>query len=474
MPIPKKISEIQASLSSLEFTCQELLESYLQQIEQNNPNLNALLEVDHEGAMEYARRVDERLILKQPLKPLEGIFLTIKDTIHVEGFHTTCASKILKNYKPPFEAHCVKLLKEAGAYVLAKNNCDEFAMGSSNENSAYGTAKNPCSTDHVPGGSSGGSASAVRANFCLGSLGSDTGGSIRQPAAFCGVVGFKPTYGRVSRRGLVAFASSLDQVGPITNNVEDAHRLFQVISGFDELDSTCVRMPTIPGSLETSLKGTKLGVIQEFFPPELDPRVKKEIDHLLELFEDAGGQLVSISIPHLKYSLPAYYILASAEASSNLSRFDSIRYGSRQFSDLDLNALYALERSEGFGDEVIRRIILGTFVLSSGYYEAFYRKAQRIRSLIKSEFEEALTKCDALAGPTTPTPAFAIGSKITDPIEMYHSDLFTVPANICSSPAISIPCGDTEENLPIGFQLIGRAMEDEKVLSIAMALEGLL
>jgi len=473
MQFPKSIVEIQTALIQREFSCEQLLEHYLAAIHQFNPQINALLEINEQGAREYARTIDGKLEKENDLQGLEGIFFTIKDNIHVSGFPTTCSSKMLQDFEPAFEAHSVQLLRQAGACILGKNNCDEFAMGSSNENSAFGIVRNPNDLERVPGGSSGGSAAAVKAGMCLASLGSDTGGSIRQPAAFCGVVGFKPTYGRVSRRGLVAFASSLDQIGPLTNSVEDARRIFRTISRHDEQDSTSLKTTSSGKSFSFEIKGSRLGIIEEFFPPELEAGVKSKIDAILQKYVGAGGEIVSVSIPHLKYSLPAYYILACAEASSNLSRFDSIRYGKRQFPDSNLQELYALERSSGFGDEVIRRMILGSFVLSKGYYDAFYRKAQKVRSLVRMELESALKSCDALAGPTTPTVAFELGAKTSDPLAMYHSDLFTVLANITASPAISIPCTQNHLELPVGLQLIGNPLEDEKILSVAKAMEGL-
>ncbi len=424
-------------------------------------------------AQNYARDLDQKIAGGCSLQGLEGVFLAIKDNIHARGFETTCSSKILKGYLPAFESPAVSLLRQEGACILGKTNCDEFAMGSSNENSAFGPVRNPRDRDRVPGGSSGGSAAAVAALMCSAALGSDTGGSIRQPAAFCGVVGFKPTYGRISRRGLVAFASSLDQIGPITHTVGDASILYKIMAKPDAHDSTSLTNIDNDSLCEVRLKGATLGIVEEFFPPELDSMVQSRLESSLKNFEKAGGNLTRVSLPHLKYSLPAYYILACAEASSNLARYDSIRYGNREYPGVGIEELYQKERSLGLGDEVKRRMILGAYVLSEGYYEAFYRKAQKVRSLIRTEMENALRSCDALVGPTTPTLPFLLGSKVSDPMEMYYSDLFTVIANITSAPAISIPCQKSEDALPVGIQLIGKPFEDSKILSLAEAVENL-
>ncbi|MEE3253339.1 MAG: Asp-tRNA(Asn)/Glu-tRNA(Gln) amidotransferase subunit GatA, partial [Nitrospinota bacterium] len=401
--------------------------------------------------------------------PLLGIPIALKDLICTSGSRTTCSSKILDQFVAPYNATVVNRLQAAGAVIVGKTNMDEFAMGSSNENSSLHPTKNPWALDRVPGGSSGGSAAAVAAHECIAALGSDTGGSIRQPAGFCGVTGLKPTYGRVSRFGLVAFASSLDQIGPITKSVADAAILMSVIGGKDQQDSTSadVPMPDFIQALNQDVKGMKLGIPKEYFTGGIQPEVEKAVQDGIRTLESLGMQTVEVSLPHLDYAVAAYYIIACAEASTNLSRYDGVKYGYRTNNSDNLANMYENTREEGFGEEVKRRIILGTFVLSSGYYDAYYLKGQKVRTLIKQDFENALEKCDVIAAPVTPYPAFKIGEKLDDPLQMYLADIYTISANLAGIPAMSIPCGFVDrENLPVGLQLMGKHFDEASLITV--------
>ncbi|MEE9585158.1 MAG: Asp-tRNA(Asn)/Glu-tRNA(Gln) amidotransferase subunit GatA, partial [Candidatus Brocadiales bacterium] len=404
---------------------------------------------------------------------LAGVPTAVKDNICTRGLRTTCASKILGNFVPPYDAHVTERLKAEGAVIVGKTNLDEFAMGSSTENSGFKPTRNPWDADRSPGGSSGGSAAAVAAGMAYMALGSDTGGSVRQPASFCGVVGMKPTYGRVSRYGLVAFGSSLDQIGPITRDVRDAALLLQVIAGHDERDSTCAKMP-VPdyvSTLEDRIDGVRIGVPKEYFAEGLNDEVRQAVEGAIETYKSLGASVVEISLPHTPYAVAVYYIIATAEASSNLARYDGVRYGYRTAASDGIISMYSRSRAEGFGSEVKRRIMLGTYALSSGYYEAYYLKASKVRNLIRQDFLSAFEDVDVILGPTSPTPAFRIGERIENPLEMYLSDVFTIPANLAGIPGISIPCGFTLENLPIGMQLMGRHFDELTLLKVARAFE---
>lgn len=405
--------------------------------------------------------------------PLAGLSIAIKDNIVTKGIKTTCGSKILENYIPPYDATVVRKLKNAGAVIVGKTNMDEFAMGSSTEHSAFGPTKNPRDPSRIPGGSSGGSTAAVAAGLCLAALGSDTGGSIRQPAALCGVVGLKPTYGRVSRYGLVAFASSLDQIGPITTGVKDAAKILNVISGFDPFDSTSLNtpVPDFTDKLDRGVKGLKIGMPKEYFLDGIQEEILASVKDAARALKKEGAELIDISLPHTEYAVPTYYIIAPAEASANLARYDGIRYGLSIRDAKDLKDLYKRSRSVGFGPEVTLRIIIGTYVLSSGYYDAYYRKAGQVRTLIKEDFTKAFKKIDLILTPTTPTTAFRLGEKLDDPIKMYLSDIFTIPCNLAGLPGISIPCGKDKNGLPIGMQLIGKPLDEETLLRAANCYE---
>ncbi len=407
-----------------------------------------------------------------PLPPLAGVPISLKDVIVTRGLATTAASKILQGWIPPYDAHVVDKLRAAGAVILGKVNCDEFAMGSSTERSAYQRTKNPWDPGRVPGGSSGGSSASVAAGLCVGSLGTDTGGSIRQPAAFCGVVGIKPTYGRVSRWGIVAFASSLDQVGPITRSVADAALLLETICGFDERDSTSLDepVPKFSDALVGEVTGLRVGLPKEYFGDGIDADVRAALDKTVAALKDRGATIVDVSLPHTHLALAAYYIIAPAEASSNLARYDGIRFGKAAAGAKDLMDLYMRSRGAGFGPEVKRRIMLGTYALRSGYYDAFYKKAQQVRALIKRDFDEAFTQCDVLLTPTTPTAAYKLGSKAT-PLDMYLGDIFTLACNLAGLPGISVPCGLTSDGLPIGAQLLGKPLDESTLIRTAAVIE---
>ena len=404
--------------------------------------------------------------------PLKGIPIAVKDNMCIKGEPTTCASKILEGFRPPYDATVISKLKAQGASIQGKTNMDEFAFGSSTETSCYGPTRNPWDLERIPGGSSGGSTAAVAADEAIAALGSDTGGSIRQPASLCGVVGLKPTYGRVSRYGLIAFASSLDQIGPICKDVEDTALLMNAICGFDEMDSTSVdlKVPDFTQSLIKDVKKIKIGIPKQYFPKGLNEEVKKAVLQSVDVLKKLGAETIEISLPHTEFAVSTYYIIATAEASSNLARFDGVKYGYRAASST-LNDMYFKSRTESFSEEAKRRIILGTYCLSSGYYEAYYLKAQKVRALIKKDFDEAFKKCDCIVVPTSPTPAFKIGEKIDNPLEMYLSDIFTIPVNLAGIPAVSIPCGLSGEGLPIGLQIMGRPFEEELLLQAAYTFE---
>jgi aspartyl-tRNA(Asn)/glutamyl-tRNA(Gln) amidotransferase subunit A len=458
-------------LDNGEISPQELAASVFQRIESVEGKVRSYVSLTKENALNDAVRAEES-IKKGGKYTLAGIPIAIKDNICTEGIKTTCSSRMLENFIPPYESAVTGKLKKEGYILTGKTNLDEFAMGSSTENSAFGFTRNPWDIERVPGGSSGGSAAAVAADECIAALGSDTGGSIRQPAAFCGVVGLKPTYGRVSRYGLVAFASSFDQIGPITKNVKDSAIMMNIISGHDTRDSTSADMPVpdFTAVLGYELRGLKIGVPKEYFIEGMDKEVAHSVKEAIKKLETLGAVPVEISLPHTEYAVAAYYILATSEASSNLARYDGVKYGLRTGGD-DLIGMYMKTREEGFGAEVKRRIILGTYALSSGYYDAYYRKAQQVRTLIKGDFEKAFETVDVIATPTTPTPAFKAGEKTQDPLQMYLTDIFTISVNLAGVPGISIPCGFTSGNLPIGLQIIGKHFDEESVLKTAYAYE---
>ncbi|MBW1991221.1 MAG: Asp-tRNA(Asn)/Glu-tRNA(Gln) amidotransferase subunit GatA [Deltaproteobacteria bacterium] len=465
------ISSLAPRLARREVSPVEVTEQLLSRIAAQNPALNVYITVDEDGALAQAREAEARLARGEGT-PLTGIPLAVKDVLVTEGLRTTCASRILENYIPPYDATVCARLRQQGAIFLGKVNMDEFAMGSSTENSAFGPSRNPWNPEHITGGSSGGSAAAVAADLCVAALGSDTGGSIRQPASHCGVVGLKPTYGRVSRYGLVAYASSLDQVGPLTKEVRDAALLLKAMAGYDPRDSTSAPV-AVPDYLETlgrDIKGLKVGVPREYFGGGLDPEVEAAVRGALATLEGLGAELVEISLPHTDYAVAAYYIIATAEASSNLARYDGVKYGFRH-SGANLLEMYAHTRTQGFGAEVRRRIMLGTYALSAGYYEAYYRKASQVRTLIRRDFEAAWERCQVLAAPVAPTPAPRLGELVADPLTMYLSDIFTISVNLAGIPGISVPCGFSRAGLPIGLQILGPPFGEPVVLQTAYALE---
>ena len=442
------------------------VEFSLDAAERLNETLNAFLEIDREGALQRAAGVSKD-------GALAGVPVAVKDNICVRGMQTSCGSKILGNYHPPYNATVVERLLNAGAVIVGKTNCDEFAMGSSNENSAFGPVRNPWDTTRVSGGSSGGSAAAVAAGIVPLALGSDTGGSVRQPASLCGVLGMKPTYGRNSRYGLVAFASSLDQIGVFARNTEDVARVLGIIAGRDPRDATSadVPVPDYTALLTGDLKGVRLGFPRALFGKGVDDEVKHSVESVVDVYRELGAKIIDVELPHAAYAIAVYYIIATAEASSNLARFDGVRYGFRAEETPELRQMYRKTRAEGFGPEVKRRIMLGTYVLSAGYYDAYYRKAQQVRTLIENDFLNAFKNCDALITPTSPTPAFAIGEKVDDPIAMYLNDIYTVTANLAGVPGISVPCGLSSERLPIGYQLIGPYWSEAELLKLTHAYE---
>ncbi|MED4402009.1 Asp-tRNA(Asn)/Glu-tRNA(Gln) amidotransferase subunit GatA [Metabacillus fastidiosus] len=467
-----KLSELKSLLHKKEISVTDLVDESYKRIQAVDDKVGAFLTLNEENARAYAKELDEALDNRSEFGLLFGMPIGIKDNIVTKDLRTTCASKMLENFDPIYDATVMQHLKEAEAVTIGKLNMDEFAMGSSSENSAFKTVKNPWDLDRVPGGSSGGSAAAVAAGEVPFSLGSDTGGSIRQPASYCGVVGLKPTYGRVSRFGLVAFASSFDHIGPITRHVEDNAYILQAISGLDEMDSTSanVEVPDFLSALTGDVKGLKIAVPKEYLGEGVGEEAKQSVLDALKVLEGLGATWEEVSLPHSKYALATYYLLSSSEASANLSRFDGIRYGYRTDNAENLIELYKQTRAEGFGDEVKRRIMLGTFALSSGYYDAYYKKAQKVRTLIKKDFDDVLEKYDVIIGPTAPTPAFKIGENISDPLTMYANDILTIPVNLAGVPAISIPCGFAN-GLPLGLQIIGKHFDESTVYRVAHAYE---
>ncbi len=466
------IRKLQQQLTKKERTAVEITQTYLERLEALEPKLHSFLAVTANKALAQAQQVDDAIAAGEPLGPLTGIPIALKDNLCTKGIRTTCASKILDGFIPPYESTVTQRLADAGAIFLGKTNMDEFAMGSSTENSAYQLTANPWDTTRVPGGSSGGSAAAVAADQAPIALGSDTGGSIRQPAAYCGVVGMKPTYGLVSRFGLVAFASSLDQIGPFGRTVEDAAILLQAIAGYDTKDATSlnVKIPDYTQHLKTDLKGKRIGLVKETFGEGLEGDVAKAMDAAIEQLKDLGAEIVEISCPNFRYGLPTYYIIAPSEASSNLARYDGVRYGMRSDTD-NLLSMYKQTRAEGFGAEVKRRIMIGTYALSAGYYDAYYLQAQKVRTLIKQDFEAAFKDVDVLMTPTVPGTAFKAGEKVDDPLSMYLSDLMTITVNLAGLPGISLPCGFDQAGLPIGMQLIGNALREDMLFEVASAYE---
>jgi aspartyl-tRNA(Asn)/glutamyl-tRNA(Gln) amidotransferase subunit A len=464
--------QLHQMLRQKEITSREITESVLRRIEQVEPRIHAYISLTPEIALAQAGQADLRW-QAGTAGPLTGIPLAIKDLICTQGMPTTCGSHILHNYIPTYDATVIEKLRSAGAVLVGKANMDEFAMGSSTENSYFGPTRNPWDLERIPGGSSGGSAAAVAADECIASLGSDTGGSIRQPAACCGVVGLKPTYGRVSRYGLVAFASSLDQIGPFGKDVHDVALLLNEISGHEPRDSTSMDLP-VPDygrALRTDLREMVLGVPQECFGKGLDADVETSVRKAIGTCEDLGARIEEVSLPHSEYAVAAYYIIAPAEASSNLARYDGVKYGFRAKGARDLLDMYKETRLQGFGTEVKRRIMLGTYALSAGYYDAYYRKASQVRTLIGEDFRKAFARCDALIMPTAPTPAFKLGEKVGDPLQMYLSDIFTIPCNLAGLPGLSLPCGFSRSGLPVGLQILAGHFQEEKILRVAYAFE---
>jgi aspartyl-tRNA(Asn)/glutamyl-tRNA(Gln) amidotransferase subunit A len=450
-----------------------LAESFYAKIESDDPKIGAFLTLSKERAMAKAAEMDGLAAKGEKLPPLGGVPVGIKDVMVTKGVRTTAGSKILGNYIPPYDCTAVARLEAAGAVVLGKLNCDEFAMGSSNENSAWKPVHNPRDLTRVPGGSSGGSAAAVAADMAVATLGSDTGGSIRQPASFCGVVGLMPTYGRVSRYGLIAFASSLDHIGPLTKTVKDAAIVLRTIAGRDPMDPTSaeVPVPDYVAELEKPVRGLKIGVAKEYLGEGLDGEIRNAVEAAIQKLATQGCEIVEVSLPHTKYAIPTYYIVATAEASSNLARFDGVRYGYRAKDARTLSEMYRRSRDQGFGAEVKRRIMLGTYALSAGYYDAYYLKAQKVRTLLTQDFDQAFKKVDAIVGPVSPTAAFKLGEKVDDPLAMYLADIYTVTADLAGIPGISVPCGETKDKLPIGLQILGRHFDESTILRVAQASE---
>ncbi|MGB9236612.1 MAG: Asp-tRNA(Asn)/Glu-tRNA(Gln) amidotransferase subunit GatA [Terriglobales bacterium] len=490
----QSIDHIRTSIAEQQTTAAALADEFYARIKKDDPEIGAFLTLSEDRARAQCERIDKLVAEGQPLPPLAGVPIAIKDVMVTRGVRTTAGSKILDNFIPPYDCTAVARLEAAGAVVLGKLNCDEFAMGSSNENSAYRPVRNPRDKTRVPGGSSGGSAAAVAAGMAVATLGSDTGGSIRQPASFCGVVGLKPTYGRVSRYGLIAFASSLDHIGPFANTVKDAALVLQTIAGRDPMDSTSADtpVPDYVAELEKPLdeglsscgagaharekraasdEPIRIGVPKEYFSSGLDAEVRAAVEAAIQKLASLGCEIVPVSLPHTEYAIPAYYIVATAEASANLARFDGVRYGFRARGAKTLAEMYRQTRDAGFGMEVKRRIMLGTYALSAGYYDAYYLKAQKVRTLLTRDFDEAFKKVDVIAAPTAPTPAFKLGEKVDDPLAMYLADIYTVTANLAGIPGISVPCGLTREGLPIGLQIFGQHLDEATVLRVAHAYE---
>jgi aspartyl-tRNA(Asn)/glutamyl-tRNA(Gln) amidotransferase subunit A len=481
---PKTLAALRAEIASGATKAVDLAASYYERIEKKNPRLNVYLSLSKNRALAQAERIDALAAKGDPLPPLAGIPVGIKDVLVMEGAPATAGSKILQGYMPPYDATAVARLEAAGAVLLGKLNCDEFAMGSSNENSAYGPVRNPVDTERVPGGSSGGAAAAVASNLAVATLGSDTGGSIRQPASFCGVVGVLPTYGRVSRYGLIAFASSLDRIGPFAGNVRDAATLLGVIAGHDPKDATSSSAPVPDYAAESDRPvnesgkagepgkaGLRIGVPAEYFAEGLDPEVRAKIEAGIAALEAAGCTVKPVSLPHTRYAIPTYYLVATAEASANLARFDGVRYGYRSPDSETLSAMYRNSREEGFGAEVKRRILLGTYALSAGYYDAYYLKAQQVRRLLAEEFLRAFAEVDAIVTPTAPTPAFKLGEKTGDPLAMYLADIYTVTASLAGICGVTVPCGTTQAGLPVGMQVLAAHLHEGTAFRVARAVE---
>jgi len=466
------IGSLHKRLASGEVKAADVCRAALDRIERLS-DLNAFITVTADAAMARAEEIDRTVQQGEQLPPLAGAVIAVKDNMVMRGVRTTAGSRILFNYKPPYTSTAVERLQAAGALIIGKTNLDEFAMGSSTENSAYGPVKNPWDPTRVPGGSSGGSAVAVAAGMAMGALGSDTGGSVRQPASLSGVVGLKPTYGRVSRYGLIAFGSSLDQIGPFANCVEDVARILGVIAGRDPNDSTSsdVAVDDYVSAITGDVRGLRVGVPREYYGAGLDAEVKQRVEAAIKKLEEMGAEIIEISLPHTEYAVPVYYLIATAEASSNLARYDGVRYGFRAEGAATLKEMYSRTRDQGFGAEVKRRIMLGTYALSAGYYDQYYGKAQKVRSLIERDFNNAFARCDVIATPTSPTPAFKLGEKTDDPLEMYLSDIYTITANLAGVPGLSLPCGLSSSGLPIGIQLIGKQFDEARLLRAAHNLE---
>jgi len=467
------IDSARAAVQSRQTTAAALAEAHYARIKKDDPQIGAYLTLSKERALAKAAEIDALAARGEKLPPLGGVPVGIKDVMVTRGVRTTAGSKILGDYVPPYDCTAVARMEGAGAVMLGKLNCDEFAMGSSNENSAWHPVRNPRDLSRVPGGSSGGSAAAVAANMAVATLGSDTGGSIRQPASFCGVVGLMPTYGRVSRYGLIAFASSLDRIGPLAKTVKDAAIVLRTIAGRDPMDSTSaeVPVPDYVAELDKPVRGLRLGVAKEYFGEGLDAEVGRAVEAAIQKLAGLGCEIVPVSLPHTKYAIPTYYIIATAEASSNLARFDGVRYGYRAGDARTLSEMYRCSRDQGFGAEVKRRIMLGTYALSAGYYDAYYLKAQKVRTLLAQDFDEAFKKVDAIVTPTSPTAAFKLGEKVDDPLAMYLADIFTVTADLAGIPGISVPCGETKGKLPIGLQILGKHFDEGTILRVAHAYE---
>jgi aspartyl-tRNA(Asn)/glutamyl-tRNA(Gln) amidotransferase subunit A len=467
------IDQARSAVQERKTSARALAEAYYAKIESDDPKIGAYLTLSKDRAMAKAAEIDGLAAKGEKLPPLGGVPVGIKDVMVTKGVRSTAGSKILGNYIPPYDCTAVARLEAAGAVVLGKLNCDEFAMGSSNENSAWKPVHNPRDLSRVPGGSSGGSAACVAADMAVVALGSDTGGSIRQPASFCGVVGLLPTYGRVSRYGLIAFASSLDHIGPLAKTVKDAAIVLRTIAGRDPMDATSaeVPVPDYVAELEKPVRGMKIGIAKEYLGEGLNDEVRSAVEAAIQKLASLGCEIVDISLPHTAYAVPAYYIVATAEASSNLARFDGVRYGYRAKDGRTLAEMYRQSRNQGFGAEVKRRIMLGTYALSAGYYDAYYLKAQKVRTLLARDFEEAFQKVDAIVTPTSPTAAFKLGEKVDDPLAMYLADIYTVTADLAGIPGISVPCGETREKLPIGLQILGRHFDEATVLRVAHAYE---
>ena len=467
------LKQLSNKLQAKEISSVELTKTYINNIEKKDNTIGAYISYTHDEALKQASTVDEKIAKGEKISEIAGIPCGIKDNICTRGIKTTCASKMLEDFIPPYDAHVMKKLKSQNLVMLGKLNMDEFAMGSTNENSYFKKVLNPRNTQYVPGGSSGGSAAAVASNQAVYTLGSDTGGSIRQPAAFCGVVGMKPTYGSVSRNGLIAFASSLDQIGPITKDIYDNAMVLNAIVGYDKKDSTSINQEytDFTQGIEAGVKGMKIALPVEFFGEGINEEIRNSVMNAVKVYEKLGATIKEVSLPSLKLALSAYYVISSAEASSNLARFDGIRYGHRAEEFADIEELYKKSRSEGFGAEVKRRIMLGSFALSSGYYDAYYKKALQVRTLIMNEFNGVFENFDSIVSPIAPTAAYKIGEKTTNPLEMYMGDICTVPVNIAGLPALSVPCGETKNGLPIGMQIIGKAFSEKELYKIGYAFE---